>query len=88
MSSERYPRPCFEWFQKLMERNDTMSIAWWAETLAACRDALIESRAARFEFKIHGAEKSADEIAEMARQEEALDRHAVESLQKRNLAGA
>jgi hypothetical protein len=51
---------------------DTTSIEWWAQTLNACHDALRESRAARLDFEVHGATKSAEKIAVMARQEERL----------------
>jgi hypothetical protein len=43
MSSEREPRPSYDRFQKLMDRVDTASIKWWAESISAYRDALLES---------------------------------------------
>lgn len=73
MSSERQPRPFFDRFQKLMDRMETTSVRWWAETIDACRAALVESRAARIDNP-HGPGKSAEEAAELERQENELAR--------------
>jgi hypothetical protein len=53
---------------------DPASIDWWAESLAACRDALVESRTARLEFETDGKSRSAEEIAEVEEREMELER--------------
>lgn len=73
VSSERQPRPLLDRFQRLMNRVDTTSIAWWAETIEACRAALIESRAARLDNP-YGAARSPEETAELERRETELSR--------------
>lgn len=84
LSSERDPRPHFDRFQALMDRMDPASIDWWADSLAACRHALAESRASRLAFETDGQARTAEEIAQLEQREMELERLAKHFDQLRN----
>ena len=86
MSSERDPRPHFDRFQALMDRIDPKSIDWWEDSLAACRDALAESRAARLAYETDGKARTVEEIAHLEQREMELEKLAMhfDQLRHRN----
>ena len=83
MSSERDPRPSYHRFQQLMDRMDTASIGWWADSIEACRAALLESRSVRLDINPDGTTRSAEERSEFALRQESLARLAARLRQLR-----